>query len=338
MVEQTNTYAQYQRMHHPANHRMNWTPVDIDELKTYTGLVIAMGIIKLPRMDLYWQRKNPLLTLLGIPDVMTRDRFYMISRYFHISDREHEPARGTPLYDKLYKVRVFHNMLNQRFQSLFNPGPEVTIDKAMIPYKGRLSFLQYMKDKPTKWGIKVWTFSDAKTGYIYSMIVYTGKAIDRVSLLGDKVVRGLLQGFEYSGIHVYMDNYYTNPNLLMYLFERGIYACGTVKKNREGLPQVMAVPKLREKRYQAGDIDWRTNDTIMYVRWKDKRMVYVLSTIHPLRDATNTWNIVVRHRNPGRAELSCPLSIVEYIKYMRGVDRGDQLISLYNLGKRTKKW
>ena len=36
--------------------------------------------------------------------------------------------------------------------------------------------------------------------------------------------------------------------------------------------------------------------------------------------------------------LSSPTSVVDYIKYMRGVDRGDQLISLYNSGKRTKKW
>ena len=107
---------------------------------------MAMGILKLLRMDLYWQTKYPLFTLLGIPDVMSRDRFVSISRYLHISDRENEPSRGNPNYDRLYKVRDFHDMLNRRFQSLFNPGPEVTIDEAMIPYKCRLSFIQYMKD------------------------------------------------------------------------------------------------------------------------------------------------------------------------------------------------
>ncbi len=37
----------------------------------------------------------------------------------------------------------------------------VTIDEAMIPFKGRLRFKQYMKDKPTKWGIKVFVLADA---------------------------------------------------------------------------------------------------------------------------------------------------------------------------------
>ena len=31
-------------------------------------------------------------------------------------------------------------------------------------YKGRLRFKQYMKDKPTKWGIKAFVLSDARNG------------------------------------------------------------------------------------------------------------------------------------------------------------------------------
>ena len=38
----------------------------------------------------------------------------------------------------------------------------------MIPYKGRLKFKQYMKDKPTKWGIKAFVLSDARNGLCIS--------------------------------------------------------------------------------------------------------------------------------------------------------------------------
>ena len=34
----------------------------------------------------------------------------------------------------------------------------------------------------------------------------------------------------------------------------------------------------------------------------------------------------------------CPPLLDDYVKYMRGVDRGDQLITLYNGGRRSKKW
>ena len=36
----------------------------------------------------------------------------------------------------------------------------------MIPFKGRLGFKQYMKDTPTKWGIKVFVSADATNEYM----------------------------------------------------------------------------------------------------------------------------------------------------------------------------
>ena len=53
------------------------------------------------------------------------------------------------------------------FESEYNPHEQVTIVEAMIPFKGQLSFKQYMKDKPVKWGIEGFTLSDATTGYVY---------------------------------------------------------------------------------------------------------------------------------------------------------------------------
>jgi len=47
----------------------------------------------------------------------------------------------------------------------------------MIPFKGHLSFKQYMKDKPTKWGIKVFALSNASNGYVYRFQIYAGKGM-----------------------------------------------------------------------------------------------------------------------------------------------------------------
>ena len=48
----------------------------------------------------------------------------------------------------------------------------------------------------------------------------------------------------------------------------------------------------------------------------------------------------VRRRNPdGTAtNVPCPPLLPDYQQYMRGVDRGDQLIGCYNIGRRSKKW
>lgn len=49
------------------------------------------------------------------------------------------------------------------------------IDEAMIAFKGRLGMKQYMPQKPTKRGIKVWECADSLNGYVVDLSVYTGK-------------------------------------------------------------------------------------------------------------------------------------------------------------------
>ena len=63
----------------------------------------------------------------------------------------------------------------------------------------------------------------------------------------------------------------------------------------------------------------------------------VMSTIHSLKEQ-NRWSEVRRWQGRERMILDCPIVIRDYDMYMRGVDRGDQLINLYNAGRRTKKW
>ena len=54
----------------------------------------------------------------------------------------------------------------------------------MIPFKGRIGFKQYMKDKPTKWGIKVFVLADATNGYVKAFQVYTRRTVEGRSDVG----------------------------------------------------------------------------------------------------------------------------------------------------------
>ena len=249
MVKHTNDYARWIRAAEPAKHRGLWEDVTVVEMQCYIGLVIAMGIIKLPRIDYYWQRTYETLFTTGVARVMARNRFYAVSRYIHVCNKINEPARNSPFYDKLYKIRSFSDLLAQKQQSLFNIRPEVTVDEAMVPFKGRIGFKQYMKDKPTKWGIMVWTVSDAKTGYGYRQITYTSKSIDGVQQgsLSNRVVCGLLRGFKATGVQLYTDNFYTNPDLYLHLLDHGIYGCSTIRSNRKAFPKELQKQKLRKK-------------------------------------------------------------------------------------------
>ena len=151
LVTETNRYAQANLSSMP-NARA-WTDVTIEEMKAFIGITILMGIIQLPRFDMYWQTSNPLITTSGVSSIMSRIRFQQIFRYLHLADNAHQIPADQPGHDKLYKVRNLLDILSRQFQSNYTPTEYITIDEAMIPFKGRLGFKQYMKDKPTKWGI-----------------------------------------------------------------------------------------------------------------------------------------------------------------------------------------
>ena len=50
-------------------------------------------------------------------------------------------------------------------QDEYVPHEHVTVDEAMVPFKGCSGFKQFMKDKPVKYGIKLWLLADAVTAY-----------------------------------------------------------------------------------------------------------------------------------------------------------------------------
>lgn len=119
-----------------------------------------------------------------------------------------------------------------------------------------------MKDKPTKWGIKVWVLADATNGYVKRLQVYTGKDEGIQSGIGlcSRVVLGLVQGLETSGLHLYTDNYYTSPVLFHHRYSKGINACGTARPNRRFFPKEL-VTKASPSNH--GYYDYRSNGPLL---------------------------------------------------------------------------
>ncbi len=120
----------------------------------------------------------------------------------------------------------------------------------MIGTRGRLSFLQYMPKKTTKWGIKVvWVCSESKTGYICNFHVFTGKGAESQHGLAHAIVMDLLDTttslFE-KGRVLYVDNFYTSPVLFEDLYNRGTFA-GTVRTNRKHFPSVDLDEQIKQK-------------------------------------------------------------------------------------------
>ena len=53
LVTETNRYAQVKISHKP-NARA-WNDVTVIEMKVFIGMTILLGIIRLPRIEMYWQ-------------------------------------------------------------------------------------------------------------------------------------------------------------------------------------------------------------------------------------------------------------------------------------------
>ena len=76
---------------------------------------------------------------------------------------------------KTYKIQYLIDYLCKRFRAVYVPKCELSIDETMLNAKGRFQYKQYIKIKPIKWGIKLFTVAESTTGYVLNVLPYTGK-------------------------------------------------------------------------------------------------------------------------------------------------------------------
>ena len=330
VLEETNRYGdQYVESHqdHLTNHPRA-RPHDFvkrhfsrSELLRFFVLVITMGIVDLPSVKDYWSTSWPFNTP-HFSKLLSRDHFLLLLKFLHLADNTKQVARGQPGYDKLFKLRPFMDPVIRSFKEMFIPQQQLSIDEAMISYKGRLSFLQYLPKKPKKWGMKAWALADSKLGYIYNWKLYCGKEEEQGrEPLGERVVVEMLSGLENKGYHVYFDNFYTSPTLCKRLLTLGFGSCGTVRVDRRGIPVTF-----KKATPNKGDITTYQDGNILGLKWKDKRYVSVLSTIHDSSMVSKQRH--TRQVAGGVEVVQKPAVIEGYNMYMGGVDKSDQLLTM----------
>lgn len=86
--------------------------------------------------------------------------------------------------------------------------------------------------------------ADSANGYICDFSVYTGKEESTERNLGAKVVKTLSQPLAGGNYHIFFDNFFSTVKLFDDLLEDGIYACGTFRRDRKGVPQAIKDMKL----------------------------------------------------------------------------------------------
>nr|XP_039258485.1 piggyBac transposable element-derived protein 4-like [Styela clava] len=275
LVTNTNNHAVYVLQRNPNSlsaKSIIKDSISIEEMKAFFALRGAMEMLLYKdRYEQYWRTKNTRLTYTpGFAEIMSRDRFLAIWSLLHCVD-ENDPNVNKS--DKIYKTRPIFNSILEKFQHHYAPGCNLSLDEGMIPTKNKLSFRQYIKDKPTKWGIKTFLVCDSENGYICNAEVYTGKREDNncipsLGVTGNLVVR-LCEPFYGQNHIIYMDRFYTSVRLADYLLRQKVTRiCGTTMTNRKHFPKMIIK---RKNEMGKGESDILYNGSVGAIAWQDKK-------------------------------------------------------------------
>ena len=144
IVEQTNKYA-LECMGQEKFEK--WDKVTVEELCAYMGFMLLMGIVHLPSLYDYW-KNDEVYHYSPVASRISRTRFLELHRYLHFVDNSTLSPPGSPDYDRLGKIRPVADFLSDQVAAVYEPGRDISIDEAMIPFKGQSSLKQYMPLKP----------------------------------------------------------------------------------------------------------------------------------------------------------------------------------------------
>ena len=277
-----------------------------------------------------------------ISKVFSRNKFEIFLTFLHLVDAATEKVLADE-GDKLAKVRPLLNYVQSKCRELYQPNREINIDERMVRSKARFSFRQYIRNKPVKWGFKLWCLCDSHNGYTSSFSVYRGKngEVRSSNGLGYDVVLNLMKPYLSQGYSLYVDNFYTSPILVSDLYSQGVHVTGTIGSGRIGVPPEVGDLKQVYSKASAcrGDGAYVRDGIKVFSVWKDTKCVCVLSSEHPGHSSISVErNVKDKGGKSQKKDVPIPIIVYNYNKYMNGVDRSDQLIKYYNILRQTKKY
>ncbi|CAL8084781.1 unnamed protein product [Orchesella dallaii] len=333
VVKESNDYAIHvmENADSLSRRQQKFQAVSYDEFLRYLAVRIIMRIDQKPEMAMYWS-KDPILGSIVVRDILSSDRFYEIQRYLHLSDTE-TPNES----DKIFKIRKLWDLTMNNFQNLVVPNDFLSVDESLVKSRARIKFKQFIPTKRNRFGVKTFSLVDERTGFIVNSVIYEGKAMSAENQTvsaadkkqfghGGGIVLQLCQPYLGEFRTIFADNYFNSPNLAEKLLKENTYLCGTLRSGRLNAPK----PPKGMKR---GDLEVRHDEQdaeIMVEFWRDKGVVKMIST--------GFEHALVETNNAAGAPKQKLKTIIEYNNYARGIDRADQMMGLYDTGRKTMKW
>ncbi|XP_068250307.1 piggyBac transposable element-derived protein 4-like [Palaemon carinicauda] len=304
-----------------------WYDTDACEIKLFVGLLILQGIDSKLENSMYFTSRESIATLF-YRKVMSGRRFDLLQKILHLVDNAtiaDGPGRKTA------KIKPFTDLILKKFRENYIPRKNISIDESLMGWKGNLSWVQYIPAKRKRFGIKFFELCESSTGYIWNFCIYSGKNttfLDKYKNLPvtSRVVMSLMDPLLGKGYCLYTDNFYTSPTLADMLVDNETETVGTLRLTRKDVPAFIKNAKLKK-----GETVAAFRNKSMVLKWKDKKDVCVLSTLHD-----DSMKIVKSRRGH---EKSKPKAIEDYNNKMGGVDLSDNLMVHFSTARnRLKKY
>ena len=254
-------------------------------------------------------------------------------------------------YDPTYKIAEFKEYLDMKFQRLFVPSQQLSLDET---WKGKVR----IRTKATQYRIKMYVLTDRATSYVSRVMIDTDNY--NYNRLGDEsitmmkktkkkkkkklveVVKSLCQPYANTHRTIYMDRRHTSMDLLKELQTMNLYVTGICNKNL--IPADIRIARTSQdfKSMARGDhkrhrLQYHVNNDERFaglVCWRDHQdLVYCLTNDTNTRDRDRCQ----RETEGGLIEISRPIVISKYHGSVEGANGTDiRRLSHRNNKKKSK--
>lgn len=299
--------------------------VTLEELEKFIGLIIARGIIggrNIPIKELWSTSWGCAM----FNKTMPRHRFCEIMTHLRFDMKTER--RQNLASDKFCLASEIWDPFIENCQKAFIPEQDITVDEQLLPCKARCRFIQFMGNKPDKFGLKFWLAVDVENKYLFNGFPYLGKDDTRsadVSVATDVVMK-LMKPLFMKGYNVTCDNYFTSLNLAKLLAKNQCSLVGTIRQNRREIPDRAKAKKSALET----EVFKTTSDlgvTLTSYQCKLSKSVLVLSTLHP--------NVHVPTENNRKRK---PEPVLFYNQTKAGVDVIDQMSRASSVKAASRRW
>jgi len=245
--------------------------------------------------------------------------------------------------DPVWRIRALLEIFRKNIKTFQFFETAVSVDEMMVKFYGRLMIKQFIRNKPVRFGIKMWAVCGAD-GYLFDCDIYCGKNMMKNGklsqiFLGSRVVLNILEDLllkttkkKLGMYHLYCDNFFTSPDLFIHLQQIGLKATGVVRKDR--IKEENSIDKKSTRGTYAVKHDKTSG--LNFITLMDSKEVLVLSIaagVQPIKKAKRYSKEMKE-----KIDIGMPSAFSLYNKYMGGVDLHNQYCSKVAPSIKSRKW